>query len=421
MTRPRRPSLLGAALAAALLLGGFVARLLPRVEPAPALDDPGLLPRLQALGYLDWAPLEEGELAFGVRQYDRKRAQPGLNLYASRSDRQAFLMDMSGRVLHTWSAEGPNDRWTHIELAPGGDLLVLSRGAALERLDWNSRLLWRLELPAHHDVALDAAGQIYTLSRQAREIPYRDGRIPIIDQAIAVVSGDGQLLRQVWLHPLFAQLLSTRRLERIRDHSRTLRHWFRRLRGRIEIPQGHSDVYHVNSLELLDRDVPGLGSRGQALVSIRSLDLVAVVDLESPRVVWSWGPGELDRQHQPSLLENGNLLIFDNGWYRGWSRVIEVEPATGRVVWEYSGDPPRSLFTIRMGGCQKLPNGNVLITESHRGRALEVAPDGSTVWEFLNPDLDEDRKSRRTLYRMTRLDREAVARLRAAGHAAGAS
>jgi hypothetical protein len=31
------------------------------------------------------------------------------------------------------------------------------------------------------------------------------------------------------------------------------------------------------------------------------------------------------------------------------------------------------------------PNDNALITESDNGRAFEVTPDGTIVWEFYNP------------------------------------
>ena len=34
---------------------------------------------------------------------------------------------------------------------------------------------------------------------------------------------------------------------------------------------------------------------------------------------------------------------------------------------------------------QQLPNGNVLITESDRGRLLEVTRAGEIVWEYWNP------------------------------------
>ena len=45
-------------------------------------------------------------------------------------------------------------------------------------------------------------------------------------------------------------------------------------------------------------------------------------------------------QHAPTPLENGNILIFDNGVHRlddplPFSRVIEVNPATNEIVWTY--------------------------------------------------------------------------------------
>ena len=43
------------------------------------------------------------------------------------------------------------------------------------------------------------------------------------------------------------------------------------------------------------------------------------------------------------------------------------------------------LFSKTLGSCQRLPNGNTLITESENGRALEVTRDKRVVWEFYNP------------------------------------
>ena len=39
-----------------------------------------------------------------------------------------------------------------------------------------------------------------------------------------------------------------------------------------------------------------------------------------------------------------------------------------------------------MGKHQWLSNGNLLVIESIKGRALEVAPDGEIVWEYFNLD-----------------------------------
>ena len=161
------------------------------------------------------------------------------------------------------------------------------------------------------------------------------------------------------------------------------------------------DLYHSNTIEVLERDI-GVAKAGDLLICIRNRNLVAAVDLEEERVVWSWGKGELDWPHHPSLLDNGNVLIFDNGARRGYSRVIEVNPSTGEIEWEYRGDPPESFFSRIRGAAQKLPNGNILITESDRGRAFEVTEGGEVVWDFFNPEFNQ-RGKRMVIYRMMRI------------------
>ena len=78
-------------------------------------------------------------------------------------------------------------------------------------------------------------------------------------------------------------------------------------------------------------------------------------------------------QHQPTLLANGRLLMFDNqGAGKVRSRVIEVDRHNGAIAWEYLGEPDAPLSSRTLGAVQRLPNGNLLVTDSYRGRALEV-------------------------------------------------
>ena len=56
-----------------------------------------------------------------------------------------------------------------------------------------------------------------------------------------------------------------------------------------------------------------------------------------------------------------------------------------------------------MGGNQRLPNGNTLITESCSGRVFEITKDGRIVWEFYNPNIKTETQERETIYRMTRI------------------
>ena len=68
-----------------------------------------------------------------------------------------------------------------------------------------------------------------------------------------------------------------------------------------------------------------------------------------------------------------------------FSRVIEVDPATDEIAWEYRGDPPVSFFSFHISGAQRLPNGNTLICEGTFGRIFEVTPSGEITWEYVNP------------------------------------
>jgi Arylsulfotransferase (ASST) len=76
-------------------------------------------------------------------------------------------------------------------------------------------------------------------------------------------------------------------------------------------------------------------------------------------------------------------------------------------VWEYRGDPPQSFSSPARGSAEALPNGNVLVTESARGRVFEVTREGAIVWTFLNPEFEA--KGRRQIYRMQRVPLERYA------------
>ena len=190
--------------------------------------------------------------------------------------------------------------------------------------------------------------------------------------------------------------------------------WTLEALSRGELARG--DMFHTNTIEIIGRDVPGMARAGDLLVCLRNLDRVAVIDPQRKEVVWSWGEGELDRPHHPQLLENGNLLLLDNGMHRGRSRVLEIDPSERRIVWKYEGDPPPSFFTRIMGSAQRLENGNTLITESQKGRIFEVTSEGEIVWEWWVPEYDAEGR-RLAVPRMVRIGRaEGEALLARAGH-----
>jgi hypothetical protein len=145
---------------------------------------------------------------------------------------------------------------------------------------------------------------------------------------------------------------------------------------------------------------------GNILICLRNAHLILVLDQDTLEVTWSWGPGELSFPHMPTMLGDGNILVFDNGVTDENSRILEIEPVSNRIVWAYEGEPPESFFSMRRGSNQRLPNGNTLICESETGRVFEVVSDGERVWEFWNPEIRDDRRKR--IYRFMRLSEEEV-------------
>nr|WP_237501000.1 arylsulfotransferase family protein [Streptomyces sp. SID8381] len=287
---------------------------------------------------------------------------------------------------------------------------------SLLKLRPDSSLAWRAELPAHHDLALHPSGQIYVLTEEPRSVPGPGGPRIMLDNTITVLSSRGEIQAEHSLydilatHPGLATLIgkeADRRGtgavvpdpaayeadgRRGREVSRTLR----------ELPGSPCDVLHANTVEILRAHPKGLWGEGDVLVSLRNLDLIAVLDLAARAVRWSWGPGELSGQHQPSARPDGTVLVFDNGQAHGRSRVLQIDPATAQVVWQYLADPPESLFCPLADGCEELPDGTILISDAQGGRGIEITREGRITWAVRISTVKSPtaRTSRAEFYRM---------------------
>lgn len=149
---------------------------------------------------------------------------------------------------------------------------------------------------------------------------------------------------------------------------------------------------------------------GNWFLSFRNVNLIVILDKETKEIIWSWGPGELERQHSPKMLNNGNILIYDNGFNRGYTRVIELDPVKKEIVWEYKTNPPELFFSQSGGYAQRLPNENTLITDWEGGLVFEITKKGEIVWEWFNPEINEEGK-RHTIYRMVRYPKDKIDKL----------
>ena len=379
------------------------------VEKNEETPQPSSSEALKSLPYLTWIPAEKDILKSGVTKYDREQSFEGLNLFNSRNLSRAYLMDMSGKVLHSWAKKTDgDDGWQHIELCENGDLLAIVKDRILIRLDWNSSLVWTIRMRFHHDLALAGNQDIYSLIRKDDIIPYGNSAIPFLDDRVVVLSPEGEIKKKISLFQAMREEVPSRRWTEIdawiKDPETQQELVIRRRNQDFMFTNlDPTNILHTNTLEIIDKDIEGVCRKGDLLICCLKLDLVGIIDSENEKLIWKWGAGILDKPHHPTLLENGNILIFDNGASRGYSRVLELDPRRREIVWHYQCEPPETFFSLSRGSSQRLPNGNTLITESDRGRVFEVTPLGKVVWEFYNPEIKKADKKRAAIYRMVRL------------------
>jgi hypothetical protein len=373
---------------------------------------------IKSLPYASFDP-QEKEKRDGVIEYRKEASDPGLNLYNSYYQPGAVLLDMDGHVLHRWRPESGGPHWHFVRLLSNGDLLVCVEDEMMMRLDWNSRVLWKTPMRTHHDIAVAANGDIYTLTGAEEMVTLRGVRAPVINEYIDILDGStGTLKRRLSLFDLFRREISPAAIGRIYGQILDPQDYFWRApqlkrKGRPILRRLTGfDIFHANALKLIDRTIEGVCREGDLLVSLRALDGIAVIDPVRGALRWIWGPGEIEEPHDPSLLEDGRILVFDNGTRRKFSRVVEFDPRTRSIVWEYHDLGAVPFYSSWGGAAQRLFNGNTLITESDAGRVFEVTRGGEKVWVYMNPD-DGAGGKRATIYRMTRIvDPGAVAAMR---------
>ncbi|HKB72569.1 MAG TPA: arylsulfotransferase family protein [Thermoanaerobaculia bacterium] len=338
----------------------------------------------------------------GVVVDEKGRVSPGLNFllpWSIERPGRAYLLDEDGRIVWRWSLESslagrkPRQWVGHFELLPDGSVVAVIHDDSIVELDRDSRIRWRTAIRAHHDVWRDPSGDLYALARRAELVPEIHPSRPIESDSIVVLSAEGKVKREISIIGLLRRSGYGYLLPRLQDAG---------------VPRSGPaiDVFHTNHVETFDGRLAKrspLFAKGNLLISIRNRNAIAIVDPRVEKIVWLWGPGNLAYQHDPRLLPNGHILVFDNGVER--SQVVEIDPLTMRVAWRYA--PGSEFFSRVVGAVQRLPNGNTLMTDSVKGRAAEVTPGGEIVWEYLNPEFS-GKGLRNGILRMTRFPRDTL-------------
>ena len=114
-----------------------------------------------------------------------------------------------------------------------------------------------------------------------------------------------------------------------------------------------------------------------------------ILDRTSGKIVWHLATkGDHPGQHTPHLLPNGHLLMLINNnecGERYCSSIAEVDPLTGRHVWEYFGTPPESFHSLLRGTVSKAANGDYIVSISLEPGVYdfyEITPRKTIVWKW---------------------------------------
>ena len=180
-----------------------------------------------------------------------------------------------------------------------------------------------------------------------------------------------------------------------------------------------NDYLHCNSVSYLgpNRWYDGGDQRfhpENIIWDSRDTNIIAIIGRESGELTWKLGPdytgaecrefGQIIGQHHAHIIPRGlpgegNLLVFDNGGFAGYgdpnpgapigqynavrpySRVLEIDPVTLELKWEYSARTAGHMYhhhyvfySPYVSSAQRLPNGNTLICEVIAGASSKLHP-----------------------------------------------
>ena len=357
----------------------------------------------------------------GLYRYNKAKALQGYTLVTHNFSDRAFLLDMEGKVVHKWQMKYkaglfamllPNGNLLAGGQAPEKEMPVSFGGTAgyVTEYDWNGNVVWEWkELSdtnvSHHCFDRMPNGNTLVLGWEYKSYDeaVAKGRDPKTLNPEGF-DAHGKIIKGVW--PDYVKEVTPDKKVvwewHVWDHLGTgPDQW----NLNFVLPKGADymagpDWTHFNTCSYDAKN-------DKIIMNSRNFGESYIIDHKTGVVEWRWGnpcatgqgkcPSWIDDgdqqifgPHDASMEDNGNILIFDNGWYRPQgerSRVLEVNPKTNKVEWQWTTKVSSAFYTRYQGAVQKLPNGNYFITSTHYGHLLEVTGDkkAEVVWEWFSP------------------------------------
>ncbi|MHC4181926.1 MAG: aryl-sulfate sulfotransferase [Planctomycetota bacterium] len=323
----------------------------------------------------------------GVTFHNPQKADDGYTLFST-YNYDVWLIDIEGYIVNRWRM--PYLPGAHQVLLPNGNLLFAGKykvhtelgllpvemagvGGMLYEVNWDSDLVWKTSVPyQNHDIRpLENGHVLYPAYHPDSIMP--DEKAVHVKGGLAGTEFDGKIWGDV--------VYEVDRDGRIVWEWKTYEHLDADI-DKIEPLDKRNLWGQINSVYVC--------KNSDVLISLRNPSEVVRVSYENGKVLARYGRGKIFHQHDPRELDDGNILVFDNGSQRheykpSYSRIVELDPEKDEIVWEYKAPFPPDFYSPVCGGSERLPNGNTVICESWHGRIFEVTHDGELVWEYASP------------------------------------
>ncbi len=315
-------------------------------------------------------------------------------------DMYSIAVDADGNVVWYLEELGVTEREADREVKPlgNGEFLLLKQGA-VRIVDLAGNILLDIDghatgLDLHHDLVPMPGGGYLGIAADDRTMYIEGvGDVSVRGDSVLELGADGGLL---WEWSAFDYLDTTR------------------FPGALSLGQTMDrkavDWTHANGIQYNEWD-------DTILLSLRHQSQVILIDHVTGDLLWTLGEeGDFElttgewfyNQHAPELLEDGRILIYDNGnerpsqggrQSRGVIYQLDYDSMTASQVWEFDSE----FYTGRLGDIDLLDNGNILVCaggveSSGIARLYEVPYESNAepVWQLNVPG--------ELLYRGTRVN-----------------
>ncbi|CAN5418298.1 hypothetical protein BH11BAC2_BH11BAC2_18080 [soil metagenome] len=384
----------------------------------------------------------------GLLQADDPNAD-GYILFAPIASTNTWLIDQCGHEVHQWgSTYRPGQSVYLLEdgsLLRAGNaantiFLAGGRGGIIEKLDWNSNVIWSYSISSatecqHHDICPMPNGNVLAIVWELKTVAQSiaEGRNPALlgtrlwSEKIMEIQPQGLTSGNiVWEWHLWDHLIQD----------------FDSSKNNFGVVNQHPELININYNASSTADwihsnaIDYNGTTDQILLSNHAFNEIIVIDHSTTTLeaaghsggnfghggdlLYRWGNPEsynrgtaadekLFGQHnaqwiKPGYPKAGKIIVFNNGIGRpagNYSTIDIIQPpidSTGNysidsvnaflpdtLYWNYTATNPTDFYGINISGVNPLVNGGYSICVGPSGRFFTIDSLKNTVWNYISP------------------------------------